>query len=232
MAQVTLVMERTPVQVYTLDRPVMRIGRVEGMEIVVDNVSVSRQQAELRQDGKFWTVRDLGSSNGTFLNGERLATAALPLRPGDEISFGKFSLFFERAFTEPIAETDVTPAMGRANPGGTYQMNTADLDRLQQAIAAKRQAQIEWEVAGTRGTHVVRGGAALVGRSMLCDLRLPTGGPKQHILILRGDRGFEARNLSRWYRMKVNGTVVTSAPLKTRDTIEVGPVRLTFLDEV
>jgi FHA domain len=232
MAQVTLVMERTPVQVYTLDRPVVRIGRVEGMEIVVDNVSVSRQQAELRQDGKFWTVRDLDSSNGTYLNGERLATAPLPLRPGDEISFGKFSLFFERAFTEPLAETDVTPAVGRAHPGGTYQMDPADVERLQQAIAAKRQARIDWEVAGTRGTHTVRGGAVLIGRSTLCDLRLPTGGPRQHILIVRGDRGFEARNLSRWYRMKVNGRTVASAPIKSKDTIEVGPVRLSFLDEV
>ncbi len=232
MPQATLVMERTPVQVYTLDRPVMRIGRVEGMEIVIDNVSVSRQQAELRQEGKFWTVRDLGSSNGTFLNGQRLSPTGLPLRPGDEISFGKFSLFFERVFKEGVAETDVTPAMGKANPGGTYQMNPEDIERLQELIAAKRQAQIEWEVAGTRGTYVVRGGAVLVGRSTLCDLRLPTGGPKQHILILRGNRGFEVRNLSSWYRMKLNGQVTTSAPLKTKDAIEVGPVRLTFLDEV
>jgi pSer/pThr/pTyr-binding forkhead associated (FHA) protein len=232
MAQVTLVMERTPVQVYTLDRPVMRVGRVEGMEIVIDNVSVSRQQTELRQDGKFWTVRDLGSANGTFLNGQRLSTAALPLRAGDEISFGKFTLFFERAFTEPLAETDITPEMGRANPGGTHQMNAGDLDRLQRVIAAKRQAQIEWQVAGVSGTHVVRGGVALVGRSPLCDLRLPAGGPRQHILIARGDRGFEVRNLSRWYRMKVNGRATVTSPLKSQDTIEVGPVRLTFLDEV
>src|SRR3989304_9637451 len=138
MPQVTLVMERTPVQVYTLDRPVRRIGRGEGMEIVVDNVSVSRQQAELRQEGKFWTVRDLGSSNGTLLNGERLSTTALPLRPGDEISFGKFSLFFDRVFKGPVAAPDVTPAMGKANPGGTYQMNAEDDDRLRQVSAAKR----------------------------------------------------------------------------------------------
>ena len=61
---------------------------------------------------------------------------------------------------------------------------------------------------------------------------VPAQVPGQHVLIVRGDRGFEVRNLSRWYRMKVNGQVTTSAPLKTKDTIEVGPVRLTFLDEV
>ncbi|MBI1893587.1 MAG: FHA domain-containing protein [Candidatus Rokubacteria bacterium] len=231
MPQVTLVMERTPVQVYTLDRPVIRIGRVEGMDIVIDNVSVSRAQAEIRQEGKVWTVRDLGSANGTFLNGQRL-TAPQALQRGDEISFGKFSLFFDRVLTEPLAEVDVTPKEGRANPPGTYHLSAEDVERLQQAISVKRQAQVEWEVAGTRGTHFVRGGAVLVGCSRLCDLRLPVSGPKQHILIIRGEHGFEIRNLSRWHRMRVNGEVKTSAPLKSKDIIEVGRARLTFLDQV
>jgi len=233
VAQVTLVMDRTPVQVYTLDRPVMRIGRVEGMEIVIDNVSVSRQQAELRQDGRFWTVKDLDSSNGTFLNGERLGPDSLPLRPGDAISFGKYSLFFERVFRGQVPpEAEAAPGRAPANPVETYHMDIEDLERLQQSVATKRQAQIEWEVAGTRGTYHLRVGGALVGRSPLCDIRVPTGGPKQHILILRGERGFEARNLSLWHRMKVNGAVTRRAVLRSKDTIEVGPVRLTFLDAV
>jgi hypothetical protein len=51
------------------------------------------------------------------------------------------------------------------------------------------------------------GGAVLVGRSALCDLRLPAGGSNQHILIVRADDGFEVRDLSRWHRMRVNGAV-------------------------
>src|SRR5262245_42273309 len=109
MPKLTLVLDRKPVQVYDIDQPVIRIGRGESMDVLIDNVSVSRRQAEIREENGAWTVRDLGSSNGTFINGQRL-TADHRLRPGDEISFGKFSLFFERAFTDPIPAADVGPA--------------------------------------------------------------------------------------------------------------------------
>ena len=72
MPKLTLVLDRKTVQVYDLDGPLIRIGRTPGMEIVIDNVSVSRKQAEVRRDGSFWIVRDSGSSNGTAVNGERL----------------------------------------------------------------------------------------------------------------------------------------------------------------
>ena len=40
-----------------------------GLEVVIDNVAVSRHQAEIRLQDKQWFVRDLGSGNGTLLNG-------------------------------------------------------------------------------------------------------------------------------------------------------------------
>src|SRR5713226_1912839 len=107
MPRLTLVVERKPVHVYDLGTFVTNIGRAEDMQIVIDNVSVSRRQAQIRlEDDGSWTVQDLGSSNGTFLNGERL-TAAQRLKRGDEISFGKFSLFFETSVTEPVDEAEL-----------------------------------------------------------------------------------------------------------------------------
>ncbi|MBI2469326.1 MAG: FHA domain-containing protein [Candidatus Rokubacteria bacterium] len=235
MPRLTLVMERTPIQEYELDRPVVQIGRVEGMEIVIDNVSVSRRQAEIRQEGRGWAVRDLGSSNGTFLNGERLTDDPRPLKPGDEISFGKFSLYFEREFTEPLAAAKITPARGRTHAPGTYQLSAEEIERLQQAIATRRQAQLAWEVAGMRGVHQIKGDRALVGRSEACDLRFSVVGPADGILFIRGDRGFEVQNLASWFRftrMKVNGKVTRRALLTSGDKIEIGEVRLTFLDEI
>ena len=132
MPKLTLVLDRKPVQVYELDQPIIRIGRGETSDVLIDNVSVSRRHAELREEGGAWLLRDLGSSNGTFLNGQRV-TAELPLRPGDEIPFGKFSLLFERVLAEPLgveagaipaaAETGVTLHLpsrggGAAAPGG------------------------------------------------------------------------------------------------------------------
>jgi pSer/pThr/pTyr-binding forkhead associated (FHA) protein len=238
MPKLTLMLDRKPVQVYDLDQTVVRIGRGQGMDILIDNVSVSRRQAEIRKEGEAWVVRDLGSSNGTFVNGERVM-ADHTLRPGDEISFGKFSLFFERVVTEPVArETPVAAAAPRQSPSpsakteGTLHMSVAEVERLQKVAAQKRQAQLQWEAAGERGTHYLEGGSVIVGRTDLCDVRLPSGGPKQHIVVLHGKEGYEVRNVSSWYRMRVNGRLTARARLKSGDLIQVGPVRLTFMDEV
>ena len=51
MPKLTLLLERKPLQVYDLRDPVIRVGRAPGLEIVIDNVSVSRRQTEIRQDG-------------------------------------------------------------------------------------------------------------------------------------------------------------------------------------
>ena len=80
------------------------------MDIVIDTVSVSRRQAriEMTASGQ-WVVEDLNSANGTFVNGQRL-TSPRPLARGDEISFGKFSLFFDRALRRWSFATATTVA--------------------------------------------------------------------------------------------------------------------------
>ena len=102
MPKLTLVLERRALKVYEIDRPVIRIGRQPELDIVIDNVAVSRQQAEIRLQGMQWCVRDLDSRNGTLLNGRKL-TGLEPLERGDEIAFGKFSLFFGHVPAEPAA---------------------------------------------------------------------------------------------------------------------------------
>jgi predicted component of type VI protein secretion system len=235
MPKLTLMLDRKPVQVYDLDQTVIRVGRSQGMDILIDNVSVSRRQAEIRKEGEGWIVHDLGSANGTFVNGEKVTTDCA-LRAGDEISFGKFSLFFERVVAEPVAPGAVAAAPLRRSPSataeGTLHMSIEEVEQLQKGAAQKRQAHVQWEAAGERGTHYLEGGGIIVGRTELCDVRVPSGGPKQHIVILRGREGYEVRNVSSWYNMRVNGRLTTRARLKSGDVIQTGPVRLTFLDEV
>ena len=54
---------------------------------MVADPSVSRRHAQLRRDGKRWLLRDLGSRNGTRLNGARV-TEEIEVRPGDQLSLG------------------------------------------------------------------------------------------------------------------------------------------------
>jgi hypothetical protein len=69
-----------------------RIGRSPDCEIFLDDVTVSRNHAELvERDGKFF-VEDQGSLNGTFVNRRRIDNA--PLENGDEVQIGKYRLTF------------------------------------------------------------------------------------------------------------------------------------------
>ncbi|MEV5749218.1 DUF1707 and FHA domain-containing protein [Actinoallomurus sp. NPDC052308] len=71
-----------------LDRARLVIGRAPTCEFVVTDLSVSRMHAELRRTGNTWLLSDLGSMNGTRVNGYRIA-GPTRVRPGDEIAFGR-----------------------------------------------------------------------------------------------------------------------------------------------
>ena len=68
------------------------IGRAPGCHFVLTDLTVSRFHAELyRSDGgDRWLLSDLGSMNGTRVNGWRL-TGPAPLRPGDQVGFGNLT---------------------------------------------------------------------------------------------------------------------------------------------
>ena len=70
--------------VFDLDAPDLVIGRDPDVDIVIHASRVSRRHAVVRQLGEHHTVADLGSSNGTTVNGARV-TEAVVLRPGDVI---------------------------------------------------------------------------------------------------------------------------------------------------
>ncbi|MEY9948097.1 FHA domain-containing protein [Kitasatospora sp. GAS1066B] len=65
----------------------LRIGRAPGSDLRLTDVSVSRWHAELRRLGDGWVLYDLGSTNGTHVNGRRV-TGGVPVRPGDQVAFG------------------------------------------------------------------------------------------------------------------------------------------------
>lgn len=82
---------------FLLDVDVTTAGRHPNAEIFLDDVTVSRKHAEFRRvDGGF-VVTDLGSLNGTYLNGARADSAKL--NDGDEVQVGKFKLTFYAAST-------------------------------------------------------------------------------------------------------------------------------------
>ena len=77
---------------FTLGSGQTTIGRHPGSDIFLDDVTVSRRHAEVHHDGTVFSVNDVGSLNGTYLNRERIERA--DLHNGDEVQIGKFRLVF------------------------------------------------------------------------------------------------------------------------------------------
>ncbi len=74
------------------DGAVTTIGRHPDSDILLDDITVSRRHAEVRQQGPAYWVYDVGSLNGTYLNRERIDHALLS--SGDELQVGRFRLVF------------------------------------------------------------------------------------------------------------------------------------------
>jgi hypothetical protein len=80
---------------FFLDADMTQIGRHPDSDIFLDDITVSRRHAEIRRGGSGadgFTLHDVGSLNGTYVNRERVEEAGL--RSGDEIQIGKFKLVF------------------------------------------------------------------------------------------------------------------------------------------
>lgn len=81
-----------PGATYKLEKDITTIGRHPESDIFLDDITVSRRHAEIRQiDGSF-VIKDVGSLNGTYVNKERVDDYTL--KNGDELQIGKFKLVF------------------------------------------------------------------------------------------------------------------------------------------
>src|SRR5207244_9684437 len=77
---------------FLLDHDVTTSGRHPDSDIFLDDVTVSRRHAEFHREGGTFTLRDVGSLNGTYVNRERVESATLS--NGDEVQIGKFRLVY------------------------------------------------------------------------------------------------------------------------------------------
>ncbi len=87
----------------------LRIGRMETSEIVLSDPSISRRHAEVVLGDQGWVVRDLGSTNGSFLNGVRVGQTYRKIRQRDVLQCGNLVMVVAILEEDQQAPTD-TPA--------------------------------------------------------------------------------------------------------------------------
>lgn len=116
--QFQLIMRSGPVPgtVYPLEGEQLIIGRDPSNAIVINDPEVSRRHARLMLQGGRYVLEDLGSTNGTFVNGRRLS-APYVLKPGDVVSLGEtITLVFEAVTFDPGATVVSASAKAPAAP--------------------------------------------------------------------------------------------------------------------
>lgn len=114
MAGFQLVMRSgpTPGKVYPLKKEEMFIGRDVGNDVVINDAEVSRRHSRLSMQAGGFIVEDLGSTNGTAVNGERL-TSRHVLRVGEVVSFGEHVALVFEAVADDKEATVVGPRTAR-----------------------------------------------------------------------------------------------------------------------
>lgn len=101
----------TPGLILELSKSDMTIGRDLSNDFVINDVEVSRKHLRLLLVGDQYRVEDLGSTNGTFVNGQRLA-GPHNLMPGELLSLGEHvTLVYEAVPYDPAA-TQISGSMG------------------------------------------------------------------------------------------------------------------------
>jgi predicted component of type VI protein secretion system len=103
-AQFQFVMRSGPTvgKVYPLEAQEISIGRDNTNIVAINDVEVSRRHARMELRGSAYVIQDLGSTNGTFVNGQRLSGIQV-LNPGDTVSFGEGIMLMYEATYDPNA---------------------------------------------------------------------------------------------------------------------------------
>ena len=166
-------------RVIDLPQGELLIGRIEPAGLVISDSEVSRRHARLLfREGKYF-LEDLGSANGTILNGQRIS-GECPLTDGDEILVGtKVVLFFHQLLQQPefpreSLETKLQ-GMKMSSPDATLFDSSGELSSLLSSAVSAAPPQLLVTVAGNEPvTHLLSNDRITLGRAEDNDIVVPS----------------------------------------------------------
>ena len=176
MASVTVLFGGQEQKVHQLDRPKMVVGREPTCEICIDNLGISRQHCAFAVKGDAFIVQDMGSANGTYVNGKKVVEHYL--NDGDEIVLGKYVLRFKNETQKASAPERDTSVPDTLN---TYVMDGA---KIQEQLAKMRAAQGTPAAAPGQPAMPPAGGTAKDYAKAL-DVSPPAAAPSESVGTLK-----------------------------------------------
>lgn len=227
-----------------LVRDEITIGRKEGNTIRLTDRNVSRRHAKLQKQNGGYVLQDLGSYNGTVINGTRLSDQRA-LKMGDQIVIGDYKLNIVEESAAQVAPAATPAANAAAAVVETYEAPAqqgghhpqATMPAIPSAIGVpppvtivvpehvKKLQLVFMAPAGTPGPFTMNKLPILLGRSEIADVSLPFSSiSREHAKItLDGDQ-LVVEDLGSSNGVVVNGERVKKHPIKAGDQITMGVV--------
>lgn len=195
------------------------IGRRFSNDIVIENLAVSGEHAEIQYIGNQMVLKDLGSTNGTYVNGKPIRSQAL--ENGDEIEIGRYKIQYLEG-TDPVA----SPALGRTANDRSASVSTGP------ATLSGTLPIMEGDAIRGARVRVLNGPSA--GKSLALTKIVSTiGKPSVAVvsIIRRGD-GYDLAHVTGKRVATVDGVRASEGSIALRHGahIDVGGVQLEFLD--
>jgi pSer/pThr/pTyr-binding forkhead associated (FHA) protein len=202
----------------------IRIGRRPDLELPLPYPALSALHARLaRIDGR-WQLEDLGSTNGTRLDGERLAPRQpRPIAPGAQIKLGQITIVFDGTVGE-VGGAERTATIARRLVSDLFSASS-DMATPSLSIMGGVPARPPLRLEGTDRRYVV-------GRGETCDLQLASEEiSREHVEIFRLWDGVVVNDLGSKNGLRVNDVLVLERRrLRDGDRLEIGPATLRLSD--
>lgn len=206
------------------DEDVITFGRDQTCEVVLAQQAVSRTHARISRDGTLFFVEDLGSSFGTQINGKSLPQGEKRLlRNGDVIAIAQFDVTFDRVEDEDSED-----------PGRTSFLSRKVVKNVMKGLSSGQNAYFRVMNGSAEGQRIEIADAQeyVFGRDaeevdvVLNDDLVS----RKHVKVRRDWSGTQVEDLGSRNGIKLNKQRTRSATIKDRDELEIGGVRLLFID--
>jgi pSer/pThr/pTyr-binding forkhead associated (FHA) protein len=224
------------VKTYELDEPSITIGRLPENTICISNMGISRRHAKIERDtNNTFSISDLNSLNGTFINNTKVKKSALS--NGDKITIGKYTLLFEDMEKKEIS------AVARKKDDTSITIPSVIEEMMPyEPPPTREQTSVVADQQGSAGSSVL----IEINKHVIYKLEKPltTLGDSENddifvsgFLVDEGHVVIERSNDELWIRsqkllgqFKVNGRKTKNHKLRHKDRIEIGSSTFRYME--
>jgi pSer/pThr/pTyr-binding forkhead associated (FHA) protein len=207
-------------QEYKLSKSTIEIGRAALNDIVLQDEKISREHARIEHSEQGTQIIDLGSSNGTVVNGSRITTSSLSA--GDTIELGASTLRFVEITPEPDPGVTMLNTEADLNQTLATMVMETSLNDVSDSRLVIHTSDKTWEVA-------LRDENYLIGRDPNCDVFInDVRLSRQHARIVRKGEIFTVHDLNSTNGTRIADERIEQHDLADGDTIQIGKARLVF----